>query len=127
MFGSVCAWLFQYLAGIKPDPRVAGFRRFIVYPVCPRGLSFVKAHHFSPYGRIESAWRRNNKRFDLDITVPVGSTAIIYFPHSDVKAIRESGRPAVSLPELNFQGVRHGRSIFKATSGTYKLDAKITS
>ncbi len=125
MFGSVCAWFFQYLAGIKPDPRVPGFRRFIVQPVCPPGLTFVKAHHLSPYGRIESTWRRDNKRFALDITVPVGSTATIYFPHSDVKAIRESGRPAASLPELNFQGVRHGHSIFKATSGMYRLDAII--
>ena len=125
MFGSVCAWFFQYLAGIKPDPRVPGFRRFIVQPVCPPGLTFVKAHHLSPYGRIESTWRRDNQRFSLDITVPVGSTATIYFPHSDVKAIRESGHPAASLPELNFQGVRHGQSIFKATSGIYRLDAII--
>ncbi len=123
MFGSVCAWLFQHLAGIKPDPRVPGFRQFLVQPVCPPGLTFVKAHHLSPYGRIESTWRRDDKRFALDITVPAGTTATICFPHSDVKAIRESGRRATAVPELNFQGVRNGYSIFKATSGVYSLDA----
>lgn len=127
MFGSVCAWFFKHLAGIRPDPRMPGFRHFVVQPACLPGLNFVKAHHLSPYGPIKTAWQRDHRHLTLDMTVPVGSTATIYFPQSDVKAIRESGRAATSLPELKFRGVHHGYAVFKAMSGVYQMDSKISS
>ncbi|MGC8625131.1 MAG: family 78 glycoside hydrolase catalytic domain [Phycisphaerae bacterium] len=123
MFGSVCAWMFHDLAGIKPDPDAPGFRQFTVRPVYPPGLTWVRAYHLSPYGQIDSAWRRDGKRFTMDITIPASTSAKIYFPHTDVRAIQESGRLAASAPGLNFEGVQQGCSVFKATSGTYILDA----
>ncbi len=124
MFGGVCAWFFRDLAGLKPNPRMPGFRDFVVQPACLQGLTWVTAHHESPFGRIVSAWRLKKRRLLLHVTVPANTTATIYFPDPDTKAIRESGR-RLATSGLAFAGVRQGCSIFKANSGTYLLEGMV--
>jgi alpha-L-rhamnosidase len=89
--GDVSAWMMQYFAGIRHDPENPGFQEFFIKPQvvgdpsAPEGsvaarLSWVKAHHDSPYGRIESAWKIKDGNFKLNVTVPPNSTATVFIP-----------------------------------------------
>ncbi|RYG39660.1 hypothetical protein EON81_00220 [bacterium] len=78
--GNLDAWFYQTLAGIDYDPAKGGFKRFSIRPHVLGDLTWAKAHFDSPYGRIESAWKRDGKRFTLDVTVPANTTATVVVP-----------------------------------------------
>jgi alpha-L-rhamnosidase len=80
MFGDISAWMYAFLAGIKPDPDAPGFKRFTVSPCFPEGLDWVKAEHATPRGRIKVAWKRNTRGISMDLSVPSGSIATLILP-----------------------------------------------
>ncbi|CCH87622.1 Alpha-L-rhamnosidase [Modestobacter italicus] len=76
--GAVISFLHRYTAGIElVDP---AYRRFRVQPRPGGGLTSAAAAHESPYGRIESSWRLDGDRFELDVRVPAGTEATVVLP-----------------------------------------------
>ena len=55
-YGAVCQWLFEGVAGFRPDPEAPGFRRIVFEPTILPALGFVRASHDSAAGRIEAGW-----------------------------------------------------------------------
>ena len=45
------------------------------------GLTWARAIHDAPYGRIESSWRRRGDHFELTVTVPAGTVAEVVLPN----------------------------------------------
>ena len=78
--GAVISFLHQYVAGIRPDDRAVGYRRFRIEPRPGGGITWAEAVHDSPYGRIESSWRIAGGTLRLVTTVPPGSTAEVRLP-----------------------------------------------
>jgi len=82
MFGDISAWMYQYLAGIEPDPESPGFRHVIIRPHPVSGVEWAKAEHFSPVGRIASAWKLSDNVFALEIEIPADTSATVFMPDS---------------------------------------------
>lgn len=81
MMGAIDDWSYRYLAGIRSTS--PGFRSFLVAPLIPSGLDHVSASWESPYGTIESAWRKaRGGRLQMDVTVPVNTEAEVRVPGS---------------------------------------------
>ncbi len=80
--GAVISFLHRYVAGIvlldSPGP---AYRHFRIEPRPGGGITWAQAEHDSPYGRIESSWRVDGETFELDVTVPPGTTAEIVMPN----------------------------------------------
>jgi alpha-L-rhamnosidase len=82
--GAVISFLHRYTAGIElVQP---AYRRFRVRPRPGGGLSFARAAHESPYGRIESAWRLSGTAFELNVVVPPGTEAEVVLPDGTTRA-----------------------------------------
>ncbi|MBI5835207.1 MAG: family 78 glycoside hydrolase catalytic domain [Armatimonadetes bacterium] len=80
MLGQINEWFYHDLAGIQCDPAGPGFARIVIRPAIVGDLSWVKAHHDSPYGRIESSWRREGAAVTLEVTIPGNTTATVFVP-----------------------------------------------
>lgn len=81
MFGGGLGWFYKYLAGLKcVEP---GYRSFEIRPVIPEGLEWVEYTHDTTYGQIAVKWTCTDGLFNLECTVPVGSTATVYIPSAD--------------------------------------------
>ena len=78
--GTPGAWFYEGLAGIRPDPSAPGFKKIIIRPAIVGGLTWVKAHYDSPYGRIVSNWKRDGKSLTLDVKIPANTTATVFVP-----------------------------------------------
>jgi alpha-L-rhamnosidase len=76
-YGAVCQWLFEAVAGFRPDPEQPGFRHILFEPVIVPALSPVKAHHDSRAGRIEAGWTLEGDRVTYDVSVPDGATGTL--------------------------------------------------
>jgi alpha-L-rhamnosidase len=78
--GAVVSFLHRYVAGIRNLDSHPGYRRFRVQPVLDPRLDWARATHESPYGLIESSWRREGQHILLNVTVPPGSLAEVVLP-----------------------------------------------
>ncbi len=118
MFGDVSAWFFKTLAGVRPDDKYPGFKHFIVKPFFAPDLEWVEADHESPYGRITSAWRRQDGRITLQLRVPVNSSASVHLPagNDDIRVVDQNGAEIVDLPAFRSAD---GYRVVEVGSGTY--------
>ncbi|MCX6621865.1 MAG: hypothetical protein NTY38_12480, partial [Acidobacteria bacterium] len=80
MFGGVCRWFWQALAGIRPDPARPGFEHFFVQPVPVDGVDWVRAEYQSLRGPIRVHWRREAGRLRLDLSVPGNTQCTLTLP-----------------------------------------------
>ena len=73
--GAIADWMHRTVAGIAPaEP---GYRRIRFAPRPGGGLTWASARHETPYGTAAISWRVHQDRLDVEVTVPLGSTAVL--------------------------------------------------
>ena len=77
MFGEIGAWLYKGLAGIKPDPRQAGFKNILLEPHFVEGLTEFEASFNAPTGTIKSNWKKEGNKIIYQVTIPPNATATL--------------------------------------------------
>jgi alpha-L-rhamnosidase len=91
--GTIDRWLFEDVAGLEPDPERPGYRHVLIHPRPGGGLTHAQAWHDSPYGRVSSAWRVQDDRFTLDVTIPANASATVRLPGRETRTVEVgSGR-----------------------------------
>ena len=127
MFGDILAWMFEYVAGLRPDPSHPGFARAIIQPYPVAGLTWAGAEHRSPFGQFRSQWeRKEDGGLRVQVTVPPNAEALVHLPAVSAEAVTESGR-ALSQSELipvppAEPGLSHRGIAVCCGSGTYQFD-----
>ncbi len=91
-YGAVCQWLFEAVAGFRPDPDDPGFATVIYEPTIIPDLSPVAASHRSPRGLIEAAWSVEGDLARYEITVPDKSRGRLELS-SDYRNVTVDGVP----------------------------------
>ncbi len=95
MFGDISACLYQYFAGIVPDPEHPGFSRVTLRPMPVEGLNAVSAWYRAPAGIIRSAWKREAHGITFDVTLPDGASGELCLPNGERIALA-GGRRCVT-------------------------------
>ena len=80
MMGSIDAWFYKELAGIQGYDESPAFKKFVLKPYFPPGLSHVKASFTSPRGTIESSWQLSPLGYELNVVIPFNTTAYLALP-----------------------------------------------
>ena len=106
MLCCVLEWLFSAAAGIRGDPAVPGFVRFILAPHPDRQLGSLKARYRSPAGQIESEWKYEVNAWHWRFAVPANATAEVTLPFRG---------------ETTLDGVLHHARAFSAASGIHEV------
>jgi alpha-L-rhamnosidase len=122
--GNIGETLFGVLAGIQPaEP---GFKRIRIAPAVPRGagLTWVRASHVTPYGKVISNWKLAGGRLAMEITVPANTTATAQIPARSAAAVTESGKPLSEAEAVTFLKMENGRVVCELQSGSYRIEAK---
>ncbi|MDR3261686.1 MAG: glycoside hydrolase family 78 protein [Tannerella sp.] len=122
MFGSVVAWFYRSLAGIRPDESQPGMKHFLIAPQPVDALTHCAASHESLYGTIRSEWKQSPCHFDLTVEIPANTTATVFLPNRDSRPVRESGVPLTEAKGVNYVGESDACSVVEIASGTYHFD-----
>jgi alpha-L-rhamnosidase len=86
-FGAVTEWMMTTLAGIAPAQ--PGYAKIRLHPHFPPAdaasetptISWIKAHHDSPHGRISVHWKRlDDGSLLYEATIPPNTTAELTLP-----------------------------------------------
>ena len=125
-FASADNWLYQGLAGIRPDPAAPGFKNVILRPAVVGDVAWVKAVHDGPYGRIACNWQREGDQLTLYVTIPANTTATVYVPAIAETGVTESGGPAAKAMGVKFLRMENNTAVYTVGSGTYRFQSTLT-
>lgn len=116
MFGSVDEWFYKSLAGIQSA--APGFKKIVIKPQ-PATLAWADASYQSMYGTIKSKWKKMDSSFELEVSIPVNTTAEVWLPAKENQRITESGKLITSFDDLKLQGYKNGYAVLTVGSGDY--------
>lgn len=113
-FGAVCDFLFSRVGGIQPMIEHPGYKRFTLKPLVGGTLSTARAKYESPFGMIESQWRKTNSGVNYSFSVP---------PNSSAQVILEAGEQELekvkyTYPDATYEG---GSIKFSIGSGRWQV------
>ena len=76
--GAVAHWMHTTIAGLAPAE--AGYRRIRFAPQPGGGLTWARAEHESPYGRVAIDWHLDRDLLKVRTETPFGTTAELSLP-----------------------------------------------
>ena len=113
MLGHIMEWLYTGLGGIKQEDNSTGFQKIVIRPEVAGDITWVKTSYKCPNGMIRSEWKSENNRVEMNVEIPVNSTATIFFPTNQESSVTENGKP------IKVSKTDDGRYYYKTGSGRY--------
>jgi alpha-L-rhamnosidase len=121
LVGDLVIWLYEYVAGIRPDPARPGFKHILMRPTPVGDLTHARGTHNSPYGLIVSEWKKGKEAFEWAIAVPANSSATVYVPAQSPEHVTEGGKAARHAEGVTFLRQEPGYALFEVGAGTYRF------
>jgi len=118
-------WMYQDLAGIRPDEAGPGFKKIIIKPAVVGDLTWVKCSYDSIHGRIMSNWKREGGKLTMEVTIPANTTATVYVPAKDAAGVTESGKLAAKADGVKSLRMEHNAAVYAVGSGTYRFQSTL--
>jgi alpha-L-rhamnosidase len=109
---SIGSWMYQGLAGIRPDETGPGFKKIIIKPAVVGDLTWVKCTYNSIHGRIISNWKREGDKLTMDVTIPANTTATVYVPAKEAVGVK-------------FLRMQDNAAVYAVGSGTYRFQSTL--
>ena len=122
MLGHLMEWFYNGLCGIKQGDTSVAFKEIIINPQPVENISFAEASYDSPYGKIRSAWKKTTDSFELEVEIPVNTTATIIIPAANIGAISESGKKLKNQKQFQVTGYKDGKVMIRTGSGSYRFN-----
>ncbi len=119
MFGTVSEWFYRWLGGIKPDPKHPGFIQFYLTPFVPEGLDHADCTYYSPYGKIVSNWKKENKDCVYQIKIPSGTFANVSLQMESSQNIKIEKSQDAGFKHEQVKGLNTGN--FQLGEGKYTI------
>jgi alpha-L-rhamnosidase len=107
------------MARVQQDSTTRRKKNINKKPEVVKGLEWVKASYNSMYGTIKSKWKKIPGKIEMDLEIPVNTSALIYVPGSTPQTILENGRPINMVKDIQFIAFEKGRTVLKVGSGKY--------
>jgi len=123
MLGQIMEWFYGDLAGLAPDADHPGFERVRIRPQPVPGITWARAVHESPRGRIAVEWRRDGGAFSLDVELPPNTSAEVWVPAESVSGVSEGGSPVERAPGVRLLREERGRVVLAVDSGRYAFSS----
>ena len=124
MSGQINEWFFNDLIGISADESGPGFRKIIIKPSIVPDLNWVKGSFKSISGDIACNWKRIADGLELDVSVPVNTTATIYIPSNNIEWVKEGEVTLDKSDGLSFLRTEPGKLVYHAEAGNYHFVIK---
>lgn len=109
-FGCIGDWIYRHIAGIKPDQ--PGYKTSIIEPHTDCGLTYAKAELKTGYGMLSSSWTKLDHVVQLNIEVPVNTTATVVLPKN----------VDITLNRVLLNDSSEGKVSFTVGSGIHQIE-----
>jgi hypothetical protein len=120
MMGSVDAWFYHTLVGIRPDETRPGFERILIQPFLPEALSHLNATVRTVRGPVSVSWRKHADGTDLTVSIPANTDAIVRVPAAGARRVD-------CVPARNMARREGDAAVYEIGSGTYRFRVVATA
>jgi alpha-L-rhamnosidase len=117
MLGHLMEWLYSGLAGIRQPGDAVAYKSIIIKPEIVGNITGAKASYQSMYGTISSEWKKQGNAIELNIQIPVNTTATVYLPGTTEASVTEGGKKPGK--DIRFLRKENGRLLYTLGSGSY--------
>lgn len=125
MLGHLMEWFYSGLAGIKQADGSVALKNILIHPEVVGDINDVKASYQSPYGLIKSEWRKTPTTFNLQVSIPVNTTAVIDVYGDAMQSVLVNGESVTIAQGLKFIGKVNGRLQYQVGSGDYSFTTTV--
>lgn len=123
MLGQIMEWFYRDVAGIGFDPGAPGFKNILIQPQPVGDLTWAKASYESVRGPVTTHWKRTDRNFRLEISIPANTTATVFVPGNNARLVNPRGPETAKWVRLISSSERE--SIFTAESGRYVFESEM--
>lgn len=111
-YNGIGSWFYEALGGIRRVEGVPAYRKVLIQPQIPKGVSWANTSKETPYGKLVVNWELKNEALFMDIEIPVGMEAEVPLP-PNVEKYKLNGK--------SFIPDKTERSFFNLGSGKYRV------
>lgn len=127
MMGSIDAWFYKELAGIRMKEAYPAFGQFIIRPYFADGLDFVNASFESIRGTISASWRKADGSYFVNVTIPFNTQAEIVLPkHAKAVLLCDGAEPS-DVDGILSKDENGNEWVIRAGSGSYQFEIAVGS
>jgi alpha-L-rhamnosidase len=109
--------MYRVTAGINEEE--PGYKKIIIKPHTGGGLSSTASSLQTYYGRVSSAWQAKEGQIQLQVEVPVNTTATIFIPAKNGVPVTEGGLTLTAVKGIKVIGQEGGWLKVETGSGKY--------
>jgi alpha-L-rhamnosidase len=124
MMGSIDAWFYKYIAGIRLNEEAPTFKSFVIHPNMLKDLDHASGSTETIRGKVTSEWKTENGNFNLYIEIPFNTTAEVFIPAAENTKIFEGNQLAEKVEGIQSLGFAKGFHQYRVGSGRYKFVVK---
>lgn len=92
MLGHIMEWFYSGLGGIKQADSSIAYKHIVIEPHMIGDIEHTHTEYESSNGTIVSEWEVTGEERNLNVKIPVNSTATVIIPTDQVASISESGK-----------------------------------
>lgn len=122
-YGAIGDWMYRVMAGINTDTTAPGYKKIIIKPHPTDKLTSASADLQTYYGTVSSHWKREGGNLQLDVAIPVNTTATVYIPAKSENDVKENGVALSSLKGEKMKGKDGNYVVVELGSGKYTFTA----
>ena len=117
-------WFYASLGGIQQEENSVAFKNIVIKPTVVGDITSASSNFETPYGLIETNWKLGKNTFNLKVTIPCNTSALIYLPVVGKSSVSENNIP-VHLSKKITQ-VQKGKDylVYRVGSGKFDFTVK---
>ncbi|MBR3804829.1 MAG: family 78 glycoside hydrolase catalytic domain [Clostridia bacterium] len=81
-YGCIVQWMYEHICGLNQTS--PGFKSFKIRPEFDSRFSHVSMKYNSPMGTIETGWKQTDSGYQVTVSVPFDTTAIVELPNKQL-------------------------------------------
>lgn len=121
MLGHIMEWFYNGLGGIGQTEKSIAYKEVKIEPQVVGGIESANATYESPYGTIASSWKDTDEQFELNVSIPANSSAVVVLPANDVNDVLQNGKPVAANKSFMTQKGTTKLLRIKIGSGKYQF------
>jgi len=118
-YGAIGDWMYKVIAGIIPEK--PGYRGLIINPRPGGGIDSAGGTLRTYYGLVKTNWKIHDNNFNIEIEIPVNTSAKVYLPSSATDMITEGGMLLVDVETVDVLDENDEYVLLKLGSGKYNF------
>ena len=124
MLGHLMEWFYASLGGIQQEENSVAFKNIVIKPTVVGDITSASSSFETPYGTVETNWKLGKATFNLKVTIPCNTSALIYLPVVGKSSVSENNIP-VHLSKKITQ-VQKGKDylVYRVGSGKFDFTVK---